>query len=560
MPCRWLGVKTGIQSKRSEPPHPITRVRQRNVAATHQQHHVVARGESSSPCRRQAARRGGLREDLGALEQEHQRLDALAIRHHHDLARQSPRVFQRERRHGGRAERPCDRRDRRQLHRLPGGQRLGHGVGPLGLDAGDLDAGPPRVQGGGDAGEQAAAADAHEHVRQVRGVLGDLQADGALARGHEGIVEGVDEGQALLAQVLGFGEGFANVLAQDDVSPVAARRVEVVGRRRGRHADGGTDAELLRCVGDALGVIAAADGDDATGLLVAGEGEEFVERAARLERAGLLQALQLEGDARAEFAAEGGGGDQWSAVDPAVDAGASFVDLCEREHGVTFREGATLVESWGWRNQLSIAGGTNVSYVVCHRGEVKDSEFWNYHRVFRQHKGDLARTLRVPDPETRRRWLPVWKSKAEASAFAKDLAERTAVGNWEVQKVSDGEASEGALGPIVLQMKRSPIDILFAVDHLSQLLIQSAYPNAVPRLTYAAISFPDWEAYQRKKGGITSLVREVMPLLTGMTLDELDEVGYLVIDTKDEDTYVRNTPLLLRSKSAQTSRDTAAVG
>jgi hypothetical protein len=76
--------------------------------------------------------------------------------------------------------------------------RLHHGVGVVHLHADHLDLGAHGLDVAGHAGDQAAAADGDEHrVERPLVLAQDLHRDGALAGDHVGIVEGMDEGQAL---------------------------------------------------------------------------------------------------------------------------------------------------------------------------------------------------------------------------------------------------------------------------------------------------------------------------------------------------------------------------
>ena len=67
------------------------------------------------------------------------------------------------------------------------------------------------------------------------------------------------------------------------------------GERDGRHEDARGLAGLHRGVGDGDAVIAAGCGDDAD--CGDGAGQEVGDGAARLERAGVLEELELENDA-----------------------------------------------------------------------------------------------------------------------------------------------------------------------------------------------------------------------------------------------------------------------
>jgi hypothetical protein len=67
-------------------------------------------------------------------------------------------------------------------------------------------------------------------------------------------------------------------------------------RRCLRHHDDGAQLQTLSGVGDALGVVASAGGDDAAGALAVGEVRDLVVGTAQLETENRLQVLALEHD------------------------------------------------------------------------------------------------------------------------------------------------------------------------------------------------------------------------------------------------------------------------
>jgi hypothetical protein len=85
------------------------------------------------------------------------------------------------------------------------------------------------------------------------------------------------------------------------------------------------------CDGEA--VIAARGGDQPLGDLVVGERPELADRAARLERAGDLQAFELVADRTgAERALGRRGRDQRRAPHLAFDTGGGGADIVKRQH------------------------------------------------------------------------------------------------------------------------------------------------------------------------------------------------------------------------------------
>ena len=117
----------------------------------------------------------------------------------------------------------------------------------------------------------------------------------------DGVVVGMDQDAAALGHHL-RGDGLAvlgRAVIGDDRRAAPFRPRELCGGRIGRHDDGRRHAEETGGLGDALGVVAGGDGDDALRPDLRVEAGQRIVGAAELERAGALQALGLEEDARA---------------------------------------------------------------------------------------------------------------------------------------------------------------------------------------------------------------------------------------------------------------------
>ena len=175
-------------------------------------------------------------------------------------------------------------------------QGFGHAGRAGGLHADDAAVGLQALHGVGEAGDEPTAADGHEDHVHIRQLLQNLQADGALA-GHDAvIVEGMDEGEALLVpQAHGLSVGIVvHAGDEDHVRAIAAGGLDLGKGRALRDAYRGLDAHIAGGEGHALGVVAGGAGDDAALLLLVGKGGDLVVRAPELERAGLLQAVGLQ--------------------------------------------------------------------------------------------------------------------------------------------------------------------------------------------------------------------------------------------------------------------------
>ena len=180
---------------------------------------------------------------------------------------------------------------------LPGGNRLDHGVGVVHLHADHLDLGAHRLDVVGNTGNQAAATDRHEHRMQWPLMLSqDFHGDGALAGDHVGIVERVDEGQALLrlqfeCVAVGIGIAFAE---QRDLAAQPANRVDLELRRGQRHHDHGARAELARAECHTLRMVAGRGANHAAGQLGRAQLNHLVVGAAQLEAEHRLLVFALE--------------------------------------------------------------------------------------------------------------------------------------------------------------------------------------------------------------------------------------------------------------------------
>ncbi|MPM92672.1 hypothetical protein SDC9_139807 [bioreactor metagenome] len=148
-----------------------------------------------------------------------------------------------------------------------GSQRLGHRVGTDRLHADDAGLRAESLDIGGDAGNQTSASDTAEHsVDGLRMRAQDVEADGALARNHVGIVKGMDEGQFLcFFQFDGMRIGVRVGLSREyHFSTAGPDRIDLDLRGGARHDDDCAYAKLLGRQGDALRVIAGRCADHAT--------------------------------------------------------------------------------------------------------------------------------------------------------------------------------------------------------------------------------------------------------------------------------------------------------
>lgn len=170
-------------------------------------------------------------------------------------------------------------------------------------------------------------------------------------------------------------------------------------------------------------------------------------------------------------------------------------------------------------------------------GMAKDAEFEAYARLLRQQGIDLGKLPRAPDPATGRRWLYVWDSPEKARAFAEELRKRTCDDAWVVDEV-DAPPSEGPMGPIIVQVGRRATGLVLGLHPLSRAMIQSAFPHAQERDVTVSIKFETLHEFRARYGSIEELAKEVVPTLTGLNLQELEEIGYALIEDDTDRTLV----------------------
>jgi hypothetical protein len=178
-----------------------------------------------------------------------------------------------------------------------------------------------------------------------------------------------------------------------------------------------------------------------------------------------------------------------------------------------------------------------MSFTVNHNGGTKDAEFEAYARLLRQRGIDLGKLPRVPDPGTGRRWLYVWDAKEKAQAFADELKERTRDSAWNVVEVA-APASEGPMGPVIIQVGRRANGLVFGLHPLSRAMIQSAFPGGKGAAGTISITFETFEDFQTIHGSIEDLAREIGPTLTGLKPEELEKLGYALIEDDTDRTLV----------------------
>jgi hypothetical protein len=180
----------------------------------------------------------------------------------------------------------------------------------------------------------AAAANRNDDRFDAGRLLENLEPHRALAGDDVGVVERVDEREPVAGgDLAGMHARFRQVGAvQHDVRAELPAVGDLDQRREYRHDDGRRNAEQLRVIGDALGVIAGRCGNDAALPRVGRELQQRVARAAFLETAGALQVIELAINVRAGELRKRDRFDAGRVVDASRDPVACGFDIGERDH------------------------------------------------------------------------------------------------------------------------------------------------------------------------------------------------------------------------------------
>ncbi len=232
--------------------------------------------------------------------------------------------------------------DLRQHHPLTSGHGGLQAVGVVRFNANDLDFRAQVLHVGGDAGDQAAAADRHENRVQPTGVLAqDFHGHGALASNGMRIIVGVDVDEAFfIDQFQRIGQCLGErITMKDHFAAARAHAFDLDFRRGLGHHDGGLDAHFPCGEGQPLGMVASRGGDYAASQLFCGQLRQLVVGPADLEREHRLQVFALEQDLVAQAFAQLPGAVQGGFDGNVIDArGEDLLDvLFEHRESITGR-------------------------------------------------------------------------------------------------------------------------------------------------------------------------------------------------------------------------------
>ena len=323
--------------------------------------------------------------------------------------------------------------------------------------------------------------------------------------------------------------------AADAAGDVGARGAGGV-HGAGRRADGGGVAAGRRAFGHRL----ARPGRLRTGARLAdqpGHGPDAADRRHRLRQRGrpppgprerLRSPADQAGRPRRAAAAAGRAG---------VVARGRFLRPLASGRGENWRRGLRVVQSLASEAKEAI-----MRFTVTRPGGTKDAEFEAYARLLRQQGKDLSNLPRAPDPENpRRRRAHVWNTQEEAQQFADELKQETGENGWRVESTA-APPSNGPFGPVLIQLARRSDGSVLALHPLSLAMIREAFPNARPGAVNAIISSQIGNDFLKTEGRLSDVVKGIIPSLTGLSMDQLTDLGYAVIDADTERTWVYVPP------------------
>ena len=183
-----------------------------------------------------------------------------------------------------------------------------------------------------------------------------------------------------------------------------------------------------------------------------------------------------------------------------------------------------------------------MSFTVTRSEETSDAEFAEYLRVLRYQGRELDHLPRIPDPEyPDLRWSAVFDTEDAAQKFVDELHEHTALTGWRIEPITTSP-SFGFFGPVMIELTQRSYGLAMSVHPGSVRILHAAFPTARPTATLITTGLDLWEEYKSKQGTFRDLVDEIVPLLTGLRLDQLRTIGYLVYDADDRRTRIRVAP------------------
>ncbi len=160
-------------------------------------------------------------------------------------------------------------------------------------------------------------------------------------------------------------------------------------------------------------------------------------------------------------------------------------------------------------------------YTVRMPGGTKDREFDAYKGLLEEAGVDLSAVPRTHEPETRNRWLYVWREEPLAERFARELRLRTRNPAWEVHEFEVAQDDLGPLAPLDIVAFLNPDEDTFRLTPNSQERVMRRFPDA--RLA-DKVSWPKQTRadYEQQHGPI---YRQTAVALMGLSDRQIQQLG-----------------------------------
>jgi hypothetical protein len=192
-----------------------------------------------------------------------------------------------------------------------------------------------------------------------------------------------------------------------------------------------------------------------------------------------------------------------------------------------------------------------MGYTVARPAGCTDWDMHEYLVRLNQRGVTLGRAPRVRDPLTGQRWLYHWDDRDAAERHAALMRKYFKDSTWRVIEVP-GPTDVGPLWPLVFHVVIKGLEVEIMADSLTERILSTIHPEAVRPATSVAIGTAAWQTYKTAKGGFDRWARDVMPILTGVTLAQIDSIGYALVNAVTFETMVASesqTPAALAGVS-----------
>jgi hypothetical protein len=125
----------------------------------------------------------------------------------------------------------------------------------------------------------------------------------------------------------------------------------------------------------------------------------------------------------------------------------------------------------------------------------------------------------------------VWKNKAQADRFARELRTRLRDSSWYVHEFDSSNEDTGPLVPLVILSVPTSTGTLFELEPASMDRIMQHFPNAAIRGAYE-FSADERDDYERKHGSVWGWLIQYLTGLSATEINRLD--GVRILDDEED--------------------------